>query len=143
MGSYTFFEHTADLAAELRGSDLSDLIKSAAKAWMACALEAGSIGFTDSRSLELMEDSPEELLVGFVSELNFLLNVRKWICRELPEVLDVKKDKGGFSLRAVIKGEPFDPDVHILNHEIKAVTFHQMDIREVNGGLATIIVFDI
>lgn len=143
MGNYTFFEHTADLAAELRGSDLADLIKSGAEAWMACALESGSTGIMNTRSLELKEDSPEELLVGFVSELNFLLNVRKWICRELPDVPAVKKDETGYSLQAVIKGEDFESSVHILNHEIKAVTFHQMDIHEENGMLATIIVFDI
>ena len=49
-------------------------------------------------------------------------------------------DADGHALEAVIHGEPIDPDRHVLDHEVKAVTHHAISIvRDEEGYLAEVI----
>ena len=49
-------------------------------------------------------------------------------------------DGDGRSLKAVIHGEPIDPTRHVLDHEVKAVTYHGVRIvRDEEGYLAEVI----
>ena len=42
-----------------------------------------------------------------------------------------------------INGEPLDHDRHYIYFDIKAVTYHQMEIEEKDGRFQTKVVFDI
>ena len=46
-------------------------------------------------------------------------------------------------LRGTARGEPFDPAVHTLVHEIKAVTQHELDVRRSATGWEATLIVDI
>jgi SHS2 domain-containing protein len=46
-------------------------------------------------------------------------------------------------LRAVVKGEPFQEGVHVIKTGVKAVTYHQIEVRQENGRWRAQIIFDL
>ena len=141
-GTYKFIDHTADIAVEISADNHEDLLTAAASAWKAAAIESKSGGAKETKVISLEESSVEEILVGLLSELNYLLLTRKWVFESIKKI-SIDKSENLWNVDVVISGTSFDVQKHIIKVEIKAVTFHQMDVKFVNGKYKTRIVFDI
>lgn len=141
MLNYKFLDHTADIAVEVTGSSLEDLFTASAAALHESIVEKHILENRDEKQFSFTEDTVEELLVTFLSELNFLVLTSKWMFNSVREININKNDK--WHLDAAISGETFNPAKHILKEEIKAVTYHQMNITNENGIYRTKIIFDI
>lgn len=140
---YRFLEHTADIAVEVRGERLEDLFSNSAQAWLEAVLGWEFAPYiNDVKDITLREHTAEELLVGFLSELNYLLFVRRWIPARVSG-LTIEKDNDELVLIARLEGEEFSIERHSLKEEIKAVTFHNMNIVKKDNEFVTRIVFDI
>jgi SHS2 domain-containing protein len=139
--SYKFVDHTADIAAELTGSSLDELFVAGAEAWFVSIVGEIKIEDDDMLELELTAGSKEELLVTFLNELNYLLITKKWLYSSIQSI-KIFDDSEGCELSAELKGTKLKDD-HQLKHEIKSVTYHQVEIIEKNGDYSTLIVFDI
>jgi len=139
--SYKFIDHTADIAVELSGSSLIDLFEAGAEAWLRSIVEEIKIEDDDLIELELSASSKEELLVTFLNELNYLLITKKWLCSSV-QSMKIINDVDGCELSAELKGTSIKVDLQ-LKHEIKSVTYHQVEIIEAEGNYSTLVVFDI
>lgn len=139
--SYKFVDHTADIAVELIGGSLDDLFTAGAEAWFVSV--AGEIKTEDDDliELELSAGSKEELLVTFLNELNYLLITKKWLCTSIQSI-KIFDDADGCELSAELNGVKLKNDIQ-LKHEIKSVTYHQLEIVERDGNYSTLVVFDI
>lgn len=142
MKNYKFIEHTADIAAEVRGATLEDLFTNAAMAWQESALEEFTPQGTEEKEVKIVENTVEELMVSFLSELNFYLFTKKWVFGAVRS-MQIHIFESEVELRGVITGENFNASRHVLKEEIKAITFHQMRIVKENNDFVTRIVFDI
>ncbi len=141
MGKFGFIEHTADVAIEVEGSSLEDLFLAAYRGWFEITLNHCTVDKIHRRKLSLTSGSPEELLVDFLSEINFFLTGEYWVCGDVTE-LQINRNEGQWKLKAVLQGEPFRPETHEIQVEIKAVTFHQLKIEKYDNKFRTLIVFD-
>jgi len=139
--SFKFIDHTADIAAELTGSNLEELFTAGAEAWLAASTDVTESVPDDLIDIELSGASPEELLITFLNELNFLLITKKWLCLKVHSI-KIFCDEEGCELSAELGGTKITQHVH-LKHEIKSVTYHQVEIVEENGRYSTLVVFDI
>jgi len=139
--SYSFVDHTADIAVELIGGSLDELFTAGAEAWLVSV--AGEIKTEDDDliELELSADSKEELLVTFLNELNYFLITKKWLCTSIQSI-KIFDDVDGCELSAELKGVKLKNDIQLKN-EIKSVTYHQLEIIERDGDYSTLVVFDI
>ena len=142
MGSYVNLDHTADLAIQVKAEDISDLIRTAADAWRDIVFENQTIVPLEQERIEIKGETAEEILVECLSELNYLSQIKGKIFHSY-EQLTVSESKKQLNLKAVINVDRFDVKRHQTVVEIKAVTFHQLDIQKVNKHLQTVIVFDI
>jgi len=139
--SYKFIDHTADIAVELIGSSLDELFTAGAEAWLVSVVGEIKIEDDDLMELELSTGSKEELLVTFLNELNYLLITKKWLCSSI-QSMKIFNDADGCELSAELKGTRIKDDLH-LKHEIKSVTYHQVEIVDTEGIYSTLVVFDI
>lgn len=140
--TYKFIEHTADIAVDLEAGSLTGLFISAAYAWRE-AVSDDKIGKPYAEKIIILsEKNLEILLVSFLSELNFLFQSESWLMNSIQNCdLDKKNDLWELSVKVIgcnIKLEQIK-----LKSEIKAITYHQMEIREINGKFLTRVVFDI
>jgi len=80
----------------------------------------------------------EQLLVKWLSEVLYLYDGEKFVCREL-SVFELRHD----SLRATALGEAFVPEKHVTRLDVKAVTYHQLVVEETNTGCRVRVFLDI
>jgi SHS2 domain-containing protein len=142
MGSYTQIDHTADIAISLEGNDEEDLFRTAARAWLEAIFPDSVNAGHDRKNLSLSADSLDELLVDFLSELNYLLFTRYWISAGFERIKIVKENET-YHLDATVTGVTLNEAQHHIQVEIKAVTYHQMRIERKGNFLKTVVVFDI
>jgi SHS2 domain-containing protein len=139
--AYKFIDHTADVAVDIEADSMEELFMVSAQAWKETIFENNIIEIKEEKKIKIAENDLELLLVKFLDELNFLFQTKKWICSFVKEISFQKNN--AWSLSALLSGENFNEDKHPVSLEIKAVTFHQMEIRNKDGKFLTRIVFDI
>lgn len=141
MRGYNFIEHTADIAADVWGDSYNELFIAAAEAFVECVANPLTPFQPSTQILSINSETAEELLVEFLSELNYLVDVKKLIFHEM-ERIDISEKDNIFELSATAKLSKLDPDKD-LKYEIKAITYHQMKIEFEDNKYSTRIVFDI
>ena len=140
-GSYKQIDHTADIAFEVSGESLEELFKVSSKAWLTSVIDETTFSHGEIKKLKLNSFSKEQLLVDFLSELNFYLFTKKWLCYSVDD-LSIGKKEDDWSFSASLTGINISSKIN-LKHEIKAITFHQMNIKKSGNVFSTPLVFDI
>jgi SHS2 domain-containing protein len=137
---YEFFEHTADIGLYIYGRDLQELFTAAAEALTAQLTDPGRIEPAEERRIELKEESPEELLRSWMTELLYLYASEGWLCAEAAFELLTQN-----SLVAIALGEKADQARHEITGEVKAVTWHKLKIKRLGpeGILRATVVLDV
>jgi len=136
MDEFAFEEldHTADYAVRINGKDLADLFGNAGRAMfdmMQLPPGKASIG---SRLITISAHDVEELLVRWLEELLFALEIDGVRL----EAKSMEVDKGA-SLRAEVDILP----VGLPGKEVKAVTYHGLAICTTEDGLTATVIFDV
>ena len=122
---YEILEHPADVGIEARGKTLSDAFAQAAEGLTSLMFDPASVSSKESRRIELTASDVDQLLVRWLSEVLYLFDG----CGFAPKRFDVQLPTRG-SLTATVQGEMFSHSRHTSRTDIKAVTYHQLDIRE-------------
>jgi len=130
---YTIIDHTADMGVKVSADTLEELFEEAA-----CAL-ADIIGGrceqgTDEIRLEARGIDPEDLLVRWLQEILYLMEVRGWRLTSVH-----MESLGNTSARGVFRGEcSHEP----LIAEVKAVTYHNLVIVHIDNTFQVTIILD-
>lgn len=138
---HKFIDHTADIAVEITANSFEELIQESLIAFNESVLDSVDKKSDEELEIDLQDSSREGLLVSFLNEINYLLTVKRWISKSIYEIV-LNNEKNNYQLICKIKGNRLTDDVD-LKEEIKSVTYHQMEIKEMDGQYSTLIVFDI
>lgn len=131
---YQEIEHTADTALFVWGPDLPAIFIEAAKGinlLMGMQIDQER---RDNFSISLTADEAETLLVNFLEEIIFLGEHEGVGFDEFTVKID-----GEYCLAAELQGAAITQKAK----EIKAVTFHNLDIKPTDSGYEVTIVFDV
>jgi protein archease len=130
---YREIEHTADWELEVWASDTGGLLEQAARGMYALSGVCLEQTQVEQRELELQAEDAESLLVVFLGELLHFIEQDNLAFDDFQIELD------GYALRAHLTGSR----VHKIDKEIKAVTYHNLQVRQTGLGLYVNIVFDV
>ena len=134
---YKIIEHTADVGIEARGRNLEEAFEEAAKGMFAIITDDGKIDCKVERNIEIpFEDDEEMLLVDWLTELLYINDVESLVFGDF----DVKI---GEKLVGIAYGEEYDRKKHGYGVEIKAVTYHMLEIKRDKKGVVIKVLFDI
>ena len=128
--TYEYLEHTADAGMRVWGDSVDSLFTHAAMGLFELMAVLDSIDETVSIEIEVSADSIEMLLVSWLDELIYQHEVELIFFKRV-EILSINSE--GLFARAY--GEPTNFDKHIVYTEIKAVTYHQLYVREIENGV--------
>jgi SHS2 domain-containing protein len=135
---YIVLDHTADLGVEIRGTSLINLFVNAGRTLMYLILGATKAGKTQNKKISISGDDLADLMVRYLSEILYLFEGEKLIFDTIDIIsLSPKRLEGLLALY------PFDPDTYEILTEIKAVTYHQIDVNDRNGLWTARIIFDL
>jgi len=135
--------HTADIGLRCYGHTVKELFEQAAAGMFSIigSLRAG-IEIPAAEVVEhhvvVQAGNQEELLVAWLSELLGLSDARDLMCRDV-SIMELSATRVAASVHMVPKkGQCYE----FLN-EIKAVTYHNVSIRECEGLLLAEVLFDV
>jgi SHS2 domain-containing protein len=130
------FEHTADLGLRVRAATLEELFAEAARGLFSMIVpELGSVQPIESREFTIAGHERDYLLFDWLSELLYTFDTQHLLLTDF----DVRLI--GEGLTATARGEPLDPQRHLLDHEVKAITYHGLRLeQDAEGWLAEVIV---
>jgi SHS2 domain-containing protein len=124
MLKYEFVEHTADLTFKAYGRDLDQLFENAAEALESTLIMLEAVALSATTTIEMTSDSCDDLLYDWLAELLVMFEVNRFAVKKC--IVNIT----GLSLRAECWGERIDPNKHTLNTEVKAVTYHNLQIKK-------------
>ena len=137
QGSFEFIDHTADVGIRVKAHDLEGLFETAGLAFSELVTRVDSVDRRVERQFSLKEDDIETLLVSWLQELLYLLDTEDLVFARFQVKLQ------DFSLKATAWGDVFDPTIHTIRTEIKAITYHQLEVVESDQGWQAQVIFDI
>ena len=120
---YDYFEHTADVGIRAWGPTLGDAFAEAARGLVANMVDVERAKAVGEARLEVEAESLDRLLFHLLDDVLDLFYTRMWVIVEA----DVRLD-GETKLVATLRGETYDAARHGHVHEIKAMTYHGMEI---------------
>jgi SHS2 domain-containing protein len=135
---YELLDHTADLALLVQGRDPGGLFENAGKALMHLMLRGKAAASPAALRIELSGQDLADLLVRWLGELLYLLDGESLVATDL-KVEHLVPDR----LEATVEAVPFDPKIHEIIREIKAVTYHQAEVIEKGGRWEAKVILDI
>jgi len=134
---FEVIEHTADVGIVARGRTLPEVFANAAAGMLSFIISPEAVRPVESRDVAVSADDREGLLVAWLNELLLLLNGEGFIPREFRiEQLEATR------LEAEVVGEPVDPGRHRFRLDVKAATYHRLEIGHDRGWYARVI-FDV
>lgn len=141
MKRYEFLKHTADVAVRVFGRSLKDLFESAAWAMFAVLLEKtkNRLGAVlTEKEISVSGETPEDLLKGWLDELLFFSASQRLVLVRVKSI-----DVGDGVMKALVLFDVFDGEYYALKDEIKAVTYHELEVRKVGNRWQAHVIFDV
>ncbi|OHB28640.1 MAG: hypothetical protein A2X84_06205 [Desulfuromonadaceae bacterium GWC2_58_13] len=129
MGGFRLLAHTADMGIEATAASLEGVFIEAARGLRSIIFGETPIAATREVPVEVRGADSGELLVGWLSEILYLFEVHGLA----PADFVVDEITGG-TLRGKVKGESFDPSRHPVEREVKAITYHQLNVAKDAAG---------
>ena len=122
MERYILIDHTADMMVKAFGRTLEECFGNAAYALFDQTVDLSNVGTDEIRESRVSGDDDEDRLYSFLSEMLFIEDAENLILKDF----DVRFD--GDDVVCIARGETLDRSRHRLRSEVKAVTYHMMDI---------------
>ena len=138
---FEFFDVTADVGYKAYGNTLDNAFENAALAMFEVITDTTKIEPKVERKIEVESEDECALLYDWLSEFLVMLDVDFLVFSKF-EVKIQKKDDG-LVLNGTAWGEEFNPEIHESRAEVKAVTYHWMDVKYENGKYMVQVILDI
>jgi len=134
---YEVIEHTADIGIIVRGRDPAELFCNAASGMLSLLTEVDTLRQDIIQEINLEAGDTETLLVQWLNELLYIMYTEKLVLCKFDVLID------GTRLAARCAGQKMDLKSHGFRREIKAATYHDLEVVERNGEYSARIIFDI
>jgi len=141
MNGYRFLPHTADIKVEAWGKDFNEAFASAAKAFTDIVVDISKVLPIHTYTIEVEGYDIEELLYNFIEQLILELDLNQLVFSEYH--VTINTSKGGYSVKCVCKGEKIDIRKHRYKTHVKAMTYHEMEIKKDDDRVIIRYVIDI
>lgn len=135
---YTLIDHTADLGIKVKGKDLKDLFQNSGYALTHLLTDCEASKRLNPKKISIKGNDLEDLMVRWLGEILYLFDGEE----QVVSFIKINSISEG-SLHALLKTTPFDPLIHKYLREIKAVTYHQIEVIERDKIWEANIIFDL
>ena len=130
VGGYRFLDHMTDAVIEAYGETLEEAFENAAKGVNNTMVDLKTVRPTQEIKIKAEGHDPYSLLFDWLDKVMLLLVADGVVMSELSVKI---RRSNGYSLEGVAKGEKLNLDRHHYKVEIKAVTYHEMEISQEKG----------
>jgi SHS2 domain-containing protein len=124
MKQYELIEHTADVGVKAYGKTVAEAFEHAAEAMFDIITDESTIDSIGEYDIQLESPDLEQLLVDWLSKLLFLNDAENLVFGKFQVTIDAN------CLSARVFGEKYNKKKHKMGVEIKAVTYHILQVNK-------------
>jgi SHS2 domain-containing protein len=135
---FEIIDHTADIGIVAYGADIKQVFANAALGLFSLMADLDDLEENVQRKLELSAEDAEVLLVEWLNELIYILDVEHIVFKRF-EIDELTSNQ----IKARCFGEKIKPGQHRLKREVKAATYHMLRLNKEDGGYKVQVIFDI
>lgn len=135
MCRYELMDHTADMMVKAYGNTLEECFANAAYALFDQTVDLSTIDLIETIYVDVSGIDDEDRLYSFLSEMLFIEDCDNLILKEFE--VTFSEDK----VQCVAKGERLDRSKHRVRSEVKAVTYHMMEVDRSTPSVT--VIFDV
>ena len=135
---FTFLDHTADMGIKIQGNTLINLYENAGKALIHLMFEIRLPEKSTSSRISVSGHDLEDLMVRWLGEILYLFNGEGLVITSLGI-----ESLSSSQLEAVLGATPFNPLAHDVLRDIKAVTYHQIQVANKGNIWEARVIFDL
>ncbi|HJS68955.1 MAG TPA: archease [Nitrososphaera sp.] len=129
-GGYLFLDHMTDAVIEAYGQTLEEAFENAAKGVNDTMVDLKTVKPRKEIKIAAKGHDLHSLLFDWLDKVMLLMVADGIVMSEFSVKI---RQNNGYSLTGIAKGEKLDLDRHRYKVEIKAVTYHEMDVRQEKG----------
>ena len=119
---YKIIDHTADIAIRTSGKSMNEAFENAGYALFDTMCDASTVKPLTTKKIECEANDLGQLLVDWLSELLFICDVDDMLFSKFEVQIN------GTKLEGKIYGEKMDSTRHHLKTDIKAITYHMLEV---------------
>lgn len=140
MKKYEFLEFaTADACFIAYGKSLDDVFANAALAMFEVMTDTKTVKPKIKKEIKVGGEDLKSLMFNWLNELIFYVDTQSMLFSKF----DVKINKEKNILKAKVFGEKINPKKHEIREDVKACTYHRMEIKQVDGIWQAQLIVDI
>jgi SHS2 domain-containing protein len=141
MGSYRFLEDIAiaDAAFQAEADNLEELFSICAQATFEVMADTKTIDPQHKEEIRLTSTELDELLFDWLAELIYLKDINSMLFGRFEVNIE---EKEGYKLVASAWGEPADQKKHKVRVDVKAVTYHLLEVKKTEGKWTAKVILD-
>ncbi|MBI2899396.1 MAG: archease [Planctomycetes bacterium] len=135
--TWTTFDHTGDIGIEVSAPALESLFAEAARAMFEQIADLAGVRNETEEEIVVEGTDPAELLRDWLAELLYRFSAEGRIYADFEVLIEPGR------VRARARGERYDGTRHPLRTEIKAVTYHRLQVAKEEAGWRARVVLDV
>ena len=135
---YRYLDHTADAKFQAFGLDLAEAFQNAALATAGLMWDVHGIALKKTQTIEVAGIDLKQLLMGFLGEILYLLDSRRFLLGAVESVELIKEDSG-YNLKAVFKGDIQEEQYEMFG-DVKAITYNEMLVQPCDPCMVQVVV---
>lgn len=140
MAKFKFIDiTTADVAFVAYGKNLDELFANSALAMFEVMVNTKQIKPKVKREVKVKGNDLQSLLFNWLNQLLVYVDSKNLAFSEF----NVKVDEKSLKLKAVCRGEKIDREKHETRTEVKAATYHKMEVKKEKNRWKAQVILDI
>lgn len=140
---YEFLDHPADVGMEVRGRTLAELFGNAAEAMCDYGWELERVRPRQTIRIRARATKLEDLLYSWLSEILFLTDAERWVFKTFQVERVAQTPPALWEVVGAGRGERFAKSRHRSRTYIKAVTYHQLEVKQTPDGWQATVYLDV
>ena len=140
-GGHRFLEHMTDAVVEAYGDTQEEAFSFAARGLVDTMVDVGTVRAVEEKRIDAEGHDLESLLFDWLDKVMLLLVADGFAMSQFS--VGIEKTKDGYALKGAGKGEKLDLSRHTYKVEIKAVTYHEMIVRQEKGRVTVRYLLDL
>ncbi len=139
---YWFLDHTADVLFRAEAETLSELFRQAGIATFATMTDLETVDKKETREISVEANTIEYLLFDFLDELLMYKDSELLFFSDFDLKVE-QMESGKWKVSGIAKGEITKEGKHDRKLDVKAITLHLFEVKEVKGGWSCQVLLDI
>jgi SHS2 domain-containing protein len=141
MPNFRFLEDIAiaDAAFEAFGDTLEELFESCAVATFEVMVDTRNVKPEQKKEIKIEDLNLEDLLFDFISELVYLKDAHKVFFSKFDLYINKNSE---YELNGTVWGEKIDYNKQEIRRDVKAITYHTLEVKKIDKGWRAQVILD-